>query len=176
MRNSLPSWSPILPKLINGCFATKLYLWLCMCFRILELQKDRYFEALSAQFWNSSARGTCPNDNDSEGITLQSLGRSILLPLSSRRIFILARIIESIILKSCKKKIHGKLNLILDSRVVGVWKRNRPLLILKKHGGRPRPPYDTLHTIVNHHSKFREVFSRFFHGSQSFLQESGLQP
>nr|XP_045609615.1 ionotropic receptor 25a-like [Procambarus clarkii] len=41
---------------------------------ILELQKDRYFEALSAQFWNSSARGTCPNDNDSEGITLQSLG------------------------------------------------------------------------------------------------------
>ncbi|XP_042236341.1 ionotropic receptor 25a-like isoform X3 [Homarus americanus] len=41
---------------------------------ILELQKDRYFEALSAQFWNSSARGSCPNDNDSEGITLQSLG------------------------------------------------------------------------------------------------------
>lgn len=43
--------------------------------RILELQKDRYFEALSAQFWNSSARGICPNDNDSEGITLQSLGK-----------------------------------------------------------------------------------------------------
>ncbi|KAK4296128.1 hypothetical protein Pmani_031354 [Petrolisthes manimaculis] len=41
---------------------------------ILELQKDRYFEALTAQFWNASARGTCPNDSDSEGITLQSLG------------------------------------------------------------------------------------------------------
>ncbi|CAG0903981.1 unnamed protein product, partial [Darwinula stevensoni] len=41
---------------------------------ILTLQKDRFFETLQSQFWNSSKRGPCPNTNDSEGITLQSLG------------------------------------------------------------------------------------------------------
>uniref|UniRef100_A0A182IMX8 Uncharacterized protein n=1 Tax=Anopheles atroparvus TaxID=41427 RepID=A0A182IMX8_ANOAO len=41
---------------------------------ILELQKERYFESLTAKFWNKSARGHCPNTDDSEGITLESLG------------------------------------------------------------------------------------------------------
>ncbi|XP_068085158.1 ionotropic receptor 25a [Anabrus simplex] len=42
--------------------------------KILDLQKDRYFESLTAKFWNSSAKGDCPNSDDSEGITLESLG------------------------------------------------------------------------------------------------------
>ncbi|XP_049951836.1 ionotropic receptor 25a-like [Schistocerca serialis cubense] len=42
--------------------------------QILDLQKDRYFESLTAKFWNNSAKGTCPNSDDSEGITLESLG------------------------------------------------------------------------------------------------------
>jgi len=42
--------------------------------RILDLQKDRYFETLSGKYWNSSAKGDCPNNDDSEGITLESLG------------------------------------------------------------------------------------------------------
>uniref|UniRef100_A0A182PW52 Ionotropic glutamate receptor C-terminal domain-containing protein n=1 Tax=Anopheles epiroticus TaxID=199890 RepID=A0A182PW52_9DIPT len=41
---------------------------------ILELQKERYFESLTAKFWNNSARSQCPNMDDSEGITLESLG------------------------------------------------------------------------------------------------------
>ncbi|XP_050081416.1 glutamate receptor ionotropic, kainate 2 [Anopheles maculipalpis] len=41
---------------------------------ILELQKERYFESLTAKFWNNSARSHCPNTDDSEGITLESLG------------------------------------------------------------------------------------------------------
>lgn len=41
---------------------------------ILELQKERYFESLTAKFWNNSARSQCPNTDDSEGITLESLG------------------------------------------------------------------------------------------------------
>ncbi|XP_071539870.1 ionotropic receptor 25a [Panulirus ornatus] len=57
---------------------------------ILELQKDRYFEALSAQFWNSSARGPCPNDNDSEGITLQSLGGVFIATLIGLALAMLA--------------------------------------------------------------------------------------
>ncbi|XP_063217386.1 ionotropic receptor 25a-like [Bacillus rossius redtenbacheri] len=42
--------------------------------RILDLQKDRYFETLSGKYWNSSVKGTCPDTDDSEGITLESLG------------------------------------------------------------------------------------------------------
>ena len=41
---------------------------------ILELQKDRYFEGLTAKYWNASLRGECPSRGDSEGITLHSLG------------------------------------------------------------------------------------------------------
>ena len=41
---------------------------------ILELQKDRYFETLYGRFWNSSLRSSCPTLDDSEGITLRSLG------------------------------------------------------------------------------------------------------
>lgn len=41
---------------------------------ILLLQKERYFESLTAKYWNHSIRGECPNADDSEGITLQSLG------------------------------------------------------------------------------------------------------
>ncbi|XP_046753834.1 ionotropic receptor 25a isoform X1 [Diprion similis] len=42
--------------------------------RILDLQKDRYFETLSSKYWNQSLRESCPNSDDSEGITLESLG------------------------------------------------------------------------------------------------------
>jgi glutamate receptor, ionotropic, invertebrate len=42
--------------------------------QILELQKDRFFEMLKAKYWNASAKGECPNADDNEGITLESLG------------------------------------------------------------------------------------------------------
>ncbi|XP_037030055.1 uncharacterized protein LOC119069934 isoform X1 [Bradysia coprophila] len=42
--------------------------------RILNLQKERFFEFLSAKYWNQSARGQCENTDDNEGITLESLG------------------------------------------------------------------------------------------------------
>ena len=44
---------------------------------ILELQKDRYFEMLSSKYWNSTMRSSCPILDDSEGITIGSLGRLI---------------------------------------------------------------------------------------------------
>lgn len=50
-----------------------------LIFRILDLQKDRYFETQSAKYWNSSAAGDCPNTDDSEGITLGSLGTKIII-------------------------------------------------------------------------------------------------
>ncbi|XP_044583719.1 uncharacterized protein LOC123264473 isoform X1 [Cotesia glomerata] len=41
---------------------------------ILDLQKDRFFERLSDKYWNSSLKDRCPNMNENEGITLESLG------------------------------------------------------------------------------------------------------
>nr|ALR72538.1 ionotropic receptor 8a [Colaphellus bowringi] len=41
---------------------------------ILLLQKDRFFEGLQAKYWNNSVKGDCPNTDDNEGITLESLG------------------------------------------------------------------------------------------------------
>ncbi|KAF5281024.1 hypothetical protein FQA39_LY05229 [Lamprigera yunnana] len=41
---------------------------------ILDLQRDRFFEYLQSKYWNTSVRGECPDDFESEGITLESLG------------------------------------------------------------------------------------------------------
>lgn len=40
----------------------------------MELSKDRYFEYLKEKYWNKSARGKCEDLDESEGITLESLG------------------------------------------------------------------------------------------------------
>jgi len=48
---------------------------------ILELQKDRYFETLSSKYWNSTLRSLCPTLDDSEGITLTSLGGVFIVTL-----------------------------------------------------------------------------------------------
>ncbi|XP_042887113.1 ionotropic receptor 25a-like isoform X1 [Penaeus japonicus] len=72
---------------------------------ILELQKDRYFEALSAQFWNSSARGICPNDNDSEGITLQSLGGVFIATLIGLALAMIALAAEVMYYKRSPSKV-----------------------------------------------------------------------
>ncbi|ROT70490.1 olfactory ionotropic receptor IR8a [Penaeus vannamei] len=84
---------------------------------ILELQKDRYFEALSAQFWNSSARGICPNDNDSEGITLQSLGGVFIATLIGLALAMIALAAEVMYYKRTPSKvtdITAKMALKLD--------------------------------------------------------------
>ncbi|XP_044012074.1 ionotropic receptor 25a [Aphidius gifuensis] len=41
---------------------------------ILELQRNRYFESLTAKYWNSSLKGKCAVADENEGITLESLG------------------------------------------------------------------------------------------------------
>nr|AOE48114.1 putative ionotropic receptor IR10 [Scaeva pyrastri] len=43
-------------------------------YAILELQRDRYFEGLSAKYWNNSLNKECSRSEDQEGITLESLG------------------------------------------------------------------------------------------------------
>lgn len=50
------------------------YLYQLTCCRILDLQKDRYFEMLASKYWNQSLKAQCQNSDDNEGITLESLG------------------------------------------------------------------------------------------------------
>lgn len=47
--------------------------------RILDLQKDRYFEMLASKYWNQSLKAQCLNSDDNEGITLESLGELSLI-------------------------------------------------------------------------------------------------
>ncbi|XP_072943228.1 uncharacterized protein Ir8a [Epargyreus clarus] len=41
---------------------------------LLDLQKERCLEQLAAKYWNETARMSCPDADESEGITLESLG------------------------------------------------------------------------------------------------------
>ncbi|XP_013139310.1 PREDICTED: glutamate receptor 3 isoform X1 [Papilio polytes] len=41
---------------------------------LLQLQKERFLEQLAAKYWNETARQMCPDADESEGITLESLG------------------------------------------------------------------------------------------------------
>ncbi|CAL4178048.1 unnamed protein product, partial [Meganyctiphanes norvegica] len=78
---------------------------------ILELQKDRYFETLSARFWNSSARSSCPNADDSEGITLQSLGGVFIATLIGLALAMIALAVEIFIYnKKTPKALSGKIS------------------------------------------------------------------
>ncbi|KAG6459950.1 hypothetical protein O3G_MSEX011706 [Manduca sexta] len=41
---------------------------------LLELQKERFLEQMASKYWNETARQACPDADESEGITLESLG------------------------------------------------------------------------------------------------------
>jgi hypothetical protein len=48
---------------------------LCVCRRILLLQRDRFFDDLAARTWNQSRRSLCNlGANIDAGITLESIG------------------------------------------------------------------------------------------------------
>ncbi|XP_066943797.1 ionotropic receptor 25a-like isoform X1 [Macrobrachium rosenbergii] len=90
---------------------------------ILELQKERYFEVLSAEFWNASARSACPNENDSEGITLQSLGGVFIATLIGLALAMIALAIEVLYYKRGQPKVNSgnpKLSLKMSGEKRGV--------------------------------------------------------
>lgn len=61
---------------------------------ILELQKERFFELLSAKYWNHSARSDCPNSDESEGITLESLGGVFIATLFGLALAMITLVVE----------------------------------------------------------------------------------
>ena len=66
---------------------------------ILELQKDRYFETLQGKYWNSSTRNDCPVLDDSEGITLQSLGGVFIATLIGLGLALITLAVEVVLQK-----------------------------------------------------------------------------
>ena len=50
--------------------------------KILTLQKERYFETLTTKYWNTTAKNNCPVLDDSQGITIKSLGGIFIATLA----------------------------------------------------------------------------------------------
>ena len=75
---------------------------------ILELQKERFFESLTAKFWNNSARGACQNTDDSEGITLESLGGVFIATLFGLSLAMITLACEVVYYR--RKENHEKLS------------------------------------------------------------------
>ncbi|GAB6024065.1 hypothetical protein CHUAL_008778 [Chamberlinius hualienensis] len=70
---------------------------------LLELQKDRYFEMLSQKYWNASLKKQCPDSEESEGITLASIGGVFIATLVGLAIGMITLVGEIFYYKKQKK-------------------------------------------------------------------------
>lgn len=75
--------------------------------RVLELSKDRYFEYLKEKYWNKSARGKCEDLDESEGITLESLGGVFIATLFGLALAMLTLAAEVLYYKRKLNKARG---------------------------------------------------------------------
>ncbi|XP_026814788.1 ionotropic receptor 25a [Rhopalosiphum maidis] len=73
--------------------------------KILDLQKDRFFELLNAKYWNASKISACPNSDDSEGITLESLGGVFIATLVGLLIALITLAFEVVYFKHKRAKV-----------------------------------------------------------------------
>ncbi|XP_077301068.1 ionotropic receptor 8a [Arctopsyche grandis] len=72
---------------------------------ILQLQNERFFEDLKAKYWNNSVKGVCPDDDESEGISLQSLGGVFIATLFGLALAMVTLVWEIIYYKRKDRKI-----------------------------------------------------------------------
>ncbi|XP_044745802.1 ionotropic receptor 25a [Coccinella septempunctata] len=71
---------------------------------ILNLQTNRFFEELQAKYWNHSVKGDCPNADDNEGITLESLGGVFIATLFGLVLAMITLVGEVIYYRNKRKK------------------------------------------------------------------------
>ncbi|XP_051160876.1 ionotropic receptor 25a-like isoform X13 [Leptopilina boulardi] len=62
--------------------------------KILDLQKDRFFEGLNFKYWNSTLKRQCTDADDNEGITLESLGGVFIATLIGLALAMLTLAVE----------------------------------------------------------------------------------
>lgn len=75
---------------------------------ILRLQKGRFFEELEAKYWNSSVRGLCDDVEESEGISLQSLGGVFLATFLGLAVSVVVLIFEVIYYRRLSRRDNVK--------------------------------------------------------------------
>ena len=88
---------------------------------VLALQKDRYFEGLSGKYWNNTKRTLCPITDDSEGITLRSLGGVFIATLIGLGFAMIVLVYEVYTTNKETQKVGGdsKSNLLFDGTAAG---------------------------------------------------------
>nr|QQP19804.1 ionotropic receptor 8a [Tropidothorax elegans] len=75
--------------------------------RILDLQRERFFETASSKYWNSTIKAKCDSVDEDEGITLESLGGVFIATLVG---LFLAMMTLGVEVWFHKKKVKGKIN------------------------------------------------------------------
>lgn len=100
---------------------------------IIELQHERFFELLTAKYWNNSLKGYCPNSDESEGITLESLGGVFIATLFGLGLAMLTLVGEVIY----HRKLAQKDNVILQVKPFNDAIPHTPSYNAKVH---PSPP------------------------------------
>lgn len=112
---------------------------------IIELQHERFFELLTAKYWNNSLKGYCPNSDESEGITLESLGGVFIATLIGLGLAMLTLIGEVIYHRRIKKNLRTSgITAVVPLDTAGL--STPPALSAKVHPS-PPPYADTLKTL-----------------------------
>ena len=99
---------------------------------ILELQIERFFELLTSKYWNASANAQCANSDDSEGITLESLGGVFIATLFGLALALVTLTVEIIYYRRKDRK-----------AVTNASKKDQPFETKKS----PPPSYDKEDTV-----------------------------
>lgn len=102
---------------------------------IIELQHERFFELLTAKYWNNSLKGYCPNADESEGITLESLGGVFIATLFGLGLAMLTLIGEVIYYRRIRKPENDGITRVTPIDTTGI--STPPALTSKVH---PSPP------------------------------------
>ncbi|XP_055844793.1 glutamate receptor ionotropic, kainate 3 [Episyrphus balteatus] len=102
-------------------------------YAILELQRDRYFEGLSAKYWNNSLNKECSRSEDEEGITLESLGGVFIATLFGLALAMITLAAEVVYYKKKNKNNGG-------SDKIGVIKEVKPINSIA--GSTPPPTFE----------------------------------
>lgn len=119
--------------------------------KILDLQKDRYFETLAAKYWNQTLKTLCPNSDDNEGITLESLGGVFIATLFGLALAMLTLAGEVLYYRKRGMSQKGKQN---DKRTIKEVENDKIIMqkIASKLRMKPAPTDAVFSKQLGHHT------------------------
>lgn len=137
---------------------------------IIELQHERFFELLTAKYWNNSLKGYCPNSDESEGITLESLGGVFIATLFGLGLAMITLIGEVIYHKRRAQKRPPVLQVKPMDEDATVGMSTPPTISAKIH---PSPP--TYAETVKGDTKEKDKKGKITLGGDTFLPANKKQ-